>query len=159
MRPTSWSGLADGGEPVPRDGSGPVAEVYPAFALIQWGLAPQETYKGKDASGARAKILEGLETGLDLDLTDAVRARCRASDHDLDALIAAATARAAACGITEPPGTDEQRAMAAVEVGFTFHDATRTLLTSGAARRTDPWDGTAIGCTPQCHCGLSPSCR
>lgn len=107
--------LAEGGESVPRDGSGPVAEVNPAFALIQWGLAPQETYKGKDASGARAKILEGLETGLDLDLTDAVRARCHASDHNLDALIAAAVARAAACGMTEPPGTDEQSPMAAVE--------------------------------------------
>ena len=107
--------LADGGESVPRDGSGSVAEVYPAFALIQWGLAPKETYKGKDASGTRAKILESLEMGLDLALTDTVRARCHASDHDLDALIAAAVARAVACGMTEPPGTNEQRAMAAVE--------------------------------------------
>jgi predicted nuclease with RNAse H fold len=107
--------LAEGGEPVPRDGSGPVAEVYPASALIQWGLAPQETYKGKHATVARAKILEGLEKGLDLDLTDAVRTRCHASDHDLDALIAAAVARAAACGVTELPGSDEECMMAAVE--------------------------------------------
>lgn len=127
--------LAESDEPVPRDGSGPVAEVYPAYALIQWGLAPQKTYKGKDASGARAKILESLEEGLGLDLTDAVRARCQASDHDLDALIAATVARAAACGMTTPPGTDEEKTMAAVEgwIHLPRHNADLADLRGGTA--------------------------
>ncbi|WP_405014105.1 DUF429 domain-containing protein [Kitasatospora sp. NBC_01539] len=107
--------LAEGGLAVPRDGSGPVAEVYPAFALIQWGLGPEGTYKGKEATAARARILAGLEAGLDLDLSGRVRDRCVASDHDLDALISAVVARAAARGLTEVPVTDHERAMAAVE--------------------------------------------
>jgi hypothetical protein len=32
--------LAAAGVPVPRDGSGPVAEVYPAAALRRWGIRP-----------------------------------------------------------------------------------------------------------------------
>ncbi|MEW2093273.1 DUF429 domain-containing protein [Streptomyces sp. NPDC006682] len=107
--------LAEGGPAIPRDGSGPVVEVYPAFALIQWGLAPEGTYKGKDATAARSRILAGLEAGLDLDLSDRVRVRCVASDHDLDALISAVVARAAACGMTHSPTTEEEHAMAAVE--------------------------------------------
>jgi hypothetical protein len=107
--------LAEGGPPVPRDGSGPVAEVYPAFALIQWGLAPEGTYKGKGADAARSRILAGLEVGLDLDLPDRVRDRCVASDHALDALISAVVARAVACGMTHAPTTEDERAMATVE--------------------------------------------
>lgn len=107
--------LAEGGPAVPRDGSGSVVEVYPAFALIQWGLAQEGTYKGQGATAARSRILAGLEAGLDLELSDRVRDRCAASDHDLDALISAVVARAAARGLTEAPATDHERAMAAVE--------------------------------------------
>ncbi|PJE96556.1 DUF429 domain-containing protein [Streptomyces carminius] len=107
--------LAEGGPAIPRDGSGPVVEVYPAFALIQWGLAPDGTYKGKGATAARARILAGLEDGLDLDLSDRVRGRCVASDHDLDALISAVVARAAACGMTHVPATEEEQSGAEVE--------------------------------------------
>lgn len=107
--------LAEDGPAVPRDGSGSVAEVYPAFALIQWGLAPEGTYKGKDAAAARSRILDGLEAGLGLDLSDRVRGHCVASDHDLDALISAVVARAGARGLTDVPVTDHERAMAAVE--------------------------------------------
>ncbi|MGJ5894599.1 DUF429 domain-containing protein [Streptomyces niveiscabiei] len=107
--------LAEGGPAVPRDGSGSVVEVYPAFALIQWGLAQEGTYKGKGVTAARSRILTGLEAGLDLELSGRVRDRCTASDHDLDALISAVVARAAARGLTEAPATDHERAMAAVE--------------------------------------------
>ncbi|MFJ8166632.1 DUF429 domain-containing protein, partial [Streptomyces sp. NPDC096136] len=109
--------LAAAGPPVPRDGSGPVAEVYPAFALIQWGLAGKVGYKGSKpgALAARAEILVGLADGLSLNLSECVRDRCRRSDHDLDALISAVVARAAACGMTHLPTTDEEHAVAAVE--------------------------------------------
>ncbi|WP_347147216.1 DUF429 domain-containing protein [Streptomyces sp. W1SF4] len=109
--------LAEAGPSVPRDGSGSVAEVYPAFALIQWGLANKAGYKGSKpgALAARAEILAGLADGLNLDLSECVRDRCRRSDHDLDALISAVVARAAACGMTHLPTTEEEHALAAVE--------------------------------------------
>ncbi|MFD3334678.1 DUF429 domain-containing protein [Streptomyces sp. NPDC058700] len=109
--------LAEAGPAIPRDGSGPVVEVYPAFALIQWGLASKVSYKGSTpgAPAARAEIVAGLADGLGLDLSECVRDRCTRSDHDLDALISAVVARAAACGMTHWPTTDEEHAMAAVE--------------------------------------------
>ncbi|MFF0474686.1 DUF429 domain-containing protein [Streptomyces sp. NPDC004284] len=107
--------LADGGPALPRDGSGPVLEVYPAYALLQWGLAQAGTYKGKKGGPARAVIVPALEEGLGLDLPAPVRERCLRSDHDLDALVSAVVARAAALGFTHPPETDEERAAAAVE--------------------------------------------
>lgn len=109
--------LAGAGPAVPRDGSGPVVEVYPAFALMQWGLASKGSYKKSTpaALAARAQILAGLADGLGLDLGERVRERCTRSDHDLDALIAAVVARAAACGMTHPPVSGEERAMAEVE--------------------------------------------
>ncbi|WP_051786738.1 MULTISPECIES: DUF429 domain-containing protein [Streptomyces] len=107
--------LADGGPALPRDGSGPVLEVYPAYALLQWGLLPAGTYKGKDGAPARAVIVKALEDGLGFALPEAVRGRCVRSDHDLDALVSAVVARAAALGLTDPPETDEERAAAAIE--------------------------------------------
>ncbi|MFD6533537.1 DUF429 domain-containing protein [Streptomyces sp. NPDC060184] len=103
--------LAGAGPAVPRDGSGPVVEVYPAFALTQWGLAGKGSYKKSTpaARAARARILAGLADGLGLDLGERARERCTRSDHDLDALIAAVVARAAACGMTHPPVTREER--------------------------------------------------
>ncbi|MFD3759874.1 DUF429 domain-containing protein [Streptomyces sp. NPDC058622] len=129
--------LADEGPALPRDGSGSVVEVYPAFALIQWGLASRDSYKGSKpaALSARAKILAGLADGLGLEIDALVRDRCVRSDHDLDALISAVVARAAACGMTHPPATDEEHAMAAVE-GWTHlprRDLPLTAVRYGAA--------------------------
>ncbi|MEW1640201.1 DUF429 domain-containing protein [Streptomyces sp. NPDC093801] len=129
--------LAEAGFAVPRDGSGSVAEVYPAFALIQWGLAGQVSYKGAKpgALAARAEILAGLADGLSLDLGERVRDRCRRSDHDLDALISAVVARAAACGMTHVPATDEEHAMAAVEgwIHLPDRDLPLAVVRDGAA--------------------------
>lgn len=126
--------LAEGGPAIPRDGSGPVVEVYPAFALIQWGLTPDGSYKGKGATAARARILAGLEAGLGLDLSDRVRDRCVASDHDLDALISAVVARAAACGMTHVPATEEEQSMAGVEgwIHLPRRDLPLTAVRDGA---------------------------
>lgn len=101
--------LAEEGRAVPRDGSGAVAEVYPAYALIMWGIASEGTYKGKGegAEAARGRVLAALEAGLGLDLSGEARRRCVADDHALDALISAVVARAVALGLTEglPPAT------------------------------------------------------
>ncbi|MFE0645109.1 DUF429 domain-containing protein [Streptomyces sp. NPDC058877] len=109
--------LAGAAPAIPRDGSGSVVEVYPAFALMQWGIASKGSYKGSKPAAftARAGILARLAEGLDLDVSASVRDRCTRSDHDLDALASAVVARAAACGMTHLPSTDEERAMAAVE--------------------------------------------
>ncbi|WP_405460985.1 DUF429 domain-containing protein [Streptomyces sp. NBC_00101] len=109
--------LAEEGPAIPRDGSGSVVEVYPAFALIQWGLASEDSYKNSKPAAllARAAILAGLVDGLGIDIGERERDRCTRSDHDLDALISAVVARAAACGMTHPPATAEERELAAVE--------------------------------------------
>ncbi|MER6522611.1 DUF429 domain-containing protein [Streptomyces sp. NPDC001553] len=129
--------LADAGPAIPRDGSGSVVEVYPAFALIQWGLASKASYKGSTpgAHAARVEILAGLADGLDLGLSEYVRDRCTRSDHDLDALISAVVARAAACGMTHLPTTDEEQAMAAVEgwIHLPRQDIPLTVVRDGVA--------------------------
>ncbi len=109
--------LAEEGRAVPRDGSGAVAEVYPVYALIMWGIAPEGTYKGKGegAEAARGRVLAALEAGLGLDLSGEARRRCVADDHALDALISAVVARAVALGLTEGPATGDERALAPVE--------------------------------------------
>ncbi|MFF8566523.1 DUF429 domain-containing protein [Streptomyces albidoflavus] len=109
--------MAEEGRAVPRDGSGAVAEVYPAYALVMWGIAPEGTYKGKGKGGeaARHRVLAALEAGLGLDLSEGARARCVADDHALDALISAVVARPVARGLTDGPVTAHERAMAAVE--------------------------------------------
>ena len=86
----------------PRDGSGQVVEVYPAAALVAWGLESRG-YKGPEGRAGRERILAGLLDALPglgdgtLDpepvLTD---------DNRLDALVAALVARAVACGLCEP---------------------------------------------------------
>lgn len=109
--------LAEEGRAVPRDGSGAVAEVYPAYALIMWGIAPEGTYKGKGegVEAARGRVLAALEAGLGLDLSGEVCLRCVADEHALDALISAVVARAVALGLTEGPATGDERALAPVE--------------------------------------------
>jgi hypothetical protein len=96
-----WSGVAP-----PRDGSGPLVEVYPAAALRAWGL-PAAGYK-KD-SAVRALILGAISDQLDgwLDVS-AVESRCLASDHALDALLCALVAFASATAATEAPPAAER---------------------------------------------------
>ena len=86
----------------PRDGSGQVVEVYPAAALIAWGLANRR-YKGAEGRGHRGGIvgqllhaLPGLGGGT-FDPEPLL-----ADDNRLDALVAALVARAVACGLCEP---------------------------------------------------------
>lgn len=80
--------LAEAGPAIPRDGSGSVVEVYPAFALIQCGLAGKEGYKGRKPAAfpVRVEVLTGLAGGLGLNLSERVREQCARSEHDLDTL-------------------------------------------------------------------------
>ena len=96
--------LADLGVPVDRSGAGPIAEVYPAASLKVWGL-PWRGYKRPADLAVRTTIVDHLRTEAPwLDLGSHAD-RCRRSDHCLDAVIAALTARAAALGLTHTAGT------------------------------------------------------
>ncbi len=84
------------------DGSGAIAETYPAAALLRWGL-PHRGYKGSANQVAREAIVDGLLAAapwLDLGTHATV---VRASDHALDAVLCALVARARGRGFTEPP--------------------------------------------------------
>jgi hypothetical protein len=98
------------GAAAPRDGSGPLAETYPAAALKVWGI-DAKGYKSRSrvdhAREVRARIVERLagDTSLWLDLADV--AGCAVdSDHVLDALICALVSIAVAAGHTERPDDD-----------------------------------------------------
>ncbi len=101
--------LADEGRPVDRRGSGVVVEVYPAASLHAWGL-PYRGYKGPQNLPHLAELVDRLTTAAPwLDL-GAYATLCRVSDHALDAVIAALTARAAAQGLATQPGPDHAEA-------------------------------------------------
>ncbi len=106
-----WAGvaaqLAQQGHDVCRDGSGLIAEVYPAAALKTWGL-PHRGYKGGDNRTVRDRLVAdvlGAAPWLDLGGFDAL---CVESDHALDAVLCALLARAVRSGLTEPPDDDDR---------------------------------------------------
>ena len=104
--------LAERGFAVDRSGAGRVVEAYPAAALEVWGL-PSRGYKGAKGAVVRAEIFAELErrTGGWLRLDAFTRQTCCASDHALDALVAALIARAAMRGLCErPPAADADSA-------------------------------------------------
>lgn len=101
----------------PRDGSGRLAEVYPAASLKTWGLLARG-YKGR--GGPEAERLGGLLAALAqaapwLDLAGH-EPQLAGSDDMFDALIAALTARAVAVGATVVP--DAAHAAAARTEGW-----------------------------------------
>lgn len=92
------------GVDVARDGSGVVAEVYPAAALKVWGL-PHRGYKGASRMQERGRLVDALlELAPWLDLGEH-EPLVRRSDHALDAVVCALVARAVALGFTDPPTT------------------------------------------------------
>lgn len=93
--------VAASGLDASRDGSGLLAEVYPAAALRGWGL-PYRGYKGPANRSVRDGLVDGLLAGAPwLDLAH-YEDLCRSSDHALDSVLCALVARAAACGMTQP---------------------------------------------------------
>jgi predicted nuclease with RNAse H fold len=101
----------------PRDGSGRLAEVYPAASLKLWGLLARG-YKGRGATetGRLALLLDGLIRAAPwLDLAGS-EDKLAASDDLFDALIASLTARAVALGRTLRP--DDSHAKAARTEGW-----------------------------------------
>jgi predicted nuclease with RNAse H fold len=89
-----------------RAGGDRVLEVYPAAALLLWGL-PREGYKA--SAEAREELLEAIESQAPwLEWTPGAREACVDSDDALDAVLCALIARAAALGLTVPPAAEDR---------------------------------------------------
>ena len=97
--------------PQARDGSGRLAEVYPAASLKSWGLLARG-YKGRGGTETQrlTVLLHALQQAAPwLDLAGH-EDRLAGSDDMFDALIAALTARAVALGVTLRPDAAHVRA-------------------------------------------------
>lgn len=92
-----------------RDGTEEVAETYPGAALSMWRF---ERAGYKASADTRTLLVEALcERAAEwLEIADRVRLACVASDHALDALIAALVARAVALGLTITPPAELREA-------------------------------------------------
>jgi len=92
----------------PRDGSGSLAEVYPAAALRVWGL-PHRGYKSAPDVATRQRnavirerLVDALLAAAPWLLLGPYEAEVRRSDDALDAVICALVARAVRIGATHP---------------------------------------------------------
>jgi hypothetical protein len=90
-----------------RSGDGRFFEVYPAGSLATWGLRHKGYKQGDHAAGKRGGILNALRAKFPV-LT--IPSSYAETDHALDALIAAITARLAALGLTQRPSQGQQSA-------------------------------------------------
>jgi predicted nuclease with RNAse H fold len=107
--------LAQAGRGVDRSGAGAVVEVYPAASLKVWGL-PWRGYKTSSNRAALGIVVDRLRQAAPwLDL-GGYEQLCRHSDHALDAVVAALTARAAVRGQVCRP--DERELPAARTEGW-----------------------------------------
>ena len=98
--------LSLGGTDVRRDGAGLVAEVYPAAALMVWGLTHRR-YKRTVHVDARAVLVEDLARAAPWLRLGRFADTCLASDDAFDAVICALVARAVVIGGTTLPGRDD----------------------------------------------------
>lgn len=112
-----WAGiearLRAEGVDVSRDGSGVVAEVYPAAALYRWGL-PHRAYKGTKRVAVRQCMVESIPKLFPAFDWRGYEALAIADDNVLDAVLAALVAQQIAQGNCESPSA-EQRETARVE--------------------------------------------
>jgi predicted nuclease with RNAse H fold len=107
--------LANHGYSVDRRGTGVVVEVYPAASLKQWHL-PHRGYKRPHNVAELGKLVDALQQQTPWLHLGAYESACRRSDHALDAVIAALTARAAHRGLTTQP--DKHQTMSAATEGW-----------------------------------------
>ena len=101
-----WAGieahLRESGIDTARDGSGRLAEVYPAAALRCWSL-PHRGYKGAANLGPRTELVAALWRALPWLDWNGHREHCTTDDDALDAVLAALIAREVHLGRTQAP--------------------------------------------------------
>jgi hypothetical protein len=140
-----WSAA---GEAVDRTGRGQLVEVYPAGALVRWGLAGSG-YKGSDKAALGALVSRVTTELPQLELSAADRHLCATVDDAFDALIAALVARAALLGLTDPP--PQHRREQAAEEGWIHLPLRGSLPLLSRTRapfvrdRPKPWPGGCAG--------------
>jgi predicted nuclease with RNAse H fold len=103
------------GQPVDRCGGGVLVEVYPAASLKRWGL-PHRGYKRTRNAANLGFAVDALRHAAPWLRLGRYEVTCRTSDHALDAVIAALTARAASLGLATAP--DEAQAVLARTEGW-----------------------------------------
>jgi hypothetical protein len=109
------SELALRGQPVQRDGSGKIAEVYPAAALRRWGLMATGYKRASPTARAlRRELGAAVARRFSVGLDDESLRAFEMSDHKLDAFVAALIAVACARGMTIRP-SPAQRKLALTE--------------------------------------------
>jgi len=94
---------------VDRSGDGRVFEVYPAVALVRWGV-PQIPYKGRNMTPESMSRLREELCGRApwLRFEGATYDQIVNSDDEFDALVAALAARAASLGFSSRPSPDDR---------------------------------------------------
>ncbi|WP_261623423.1 DUF429 domain-containing protein [Nesterenkonia marinintestina] len=101
-----WAGLEarlrERGSDVPRDGSGVIAEVYPAAALHRWSLTSRG-YKGARNADVRSGLVADLVARTPWLDWNGHQHLCESDDDALDAVVAALIAREVVLGTCEPP--------------------------------------------------------
>lgn len=100
--------LAQEGRPVERTGDGVVVEVYPAASLKKWELTHRGYKRAPNVATLGGVVNALLDAAPWLSLGEH-EDTCRRSDHALDAVIAALTARAAWLGLTTRPAEHQAR--------------------------------------------------
>jgi len=110
------SRLAAAGFDVNRDGSGLVAETYPAAALRHWGLTSRG-YKGASAAGVVSDMVDELLVRMPWlrFIDDDAAALCRTSHDAFDSMICALIARAVQHHESTAPTTATDRRLATIE--------------------------------------------
>jgi Protein of unknown function (DUF429) len=98
--------LAAEGRPVDRSGAGVAVEVYPAAALKHWGL-PFRGCQGAANAAVREGLVDRLAATASWLRFGAFEPAGRRSDHALDAVVAALSARAAALDRATRPTTEQ----------------------------------------------------
>jgi hypothetical protein len=133
---------AAAGSSVDRTGRGTLVEVYPAGALVRWGLNGGG-YKGGDGAPLQALVRRVCEALPCLELSEDDRQLCERDDDAFDALVAALVARAAHLGLTNGPPPSLQ-AQAAEEgwIHLPLHGSLQ-LLQPSRARVAAPADALA----------------
>ena len=93
------------GKAVARDGTDRIIEVYPAGAMRSWHLS-MHGYKRPNATDVRTALATELLDGARITASNEQRRDLAATDHALDAFVAALVARAFAIGRVLPPPAD-----------------------------------------------------
>jgi len=96
--------LRDRGVDVSRDGSGDIAEVYPAAALYRWGI-PHTGYKGTKNQAARDVVIDAISERFEALNWNGFDTLAAANDDALDAVISALVRYLVHRGDCEAPPT------------------------------------------------------